>query len=716
METKKKNTFRKTRSKRGGVGEAKRWRLEQARKKKESKILFELLRTNATHDKFVEAIKNGSDINIKHEGKSILSIAIKDGKVELVRLLLEKGADGSATDNDGRTALVLASARGNTEIVRLLLEKGADTVINDQDDKNALPILFAIEAGNKQMVELLLEFNADIDAVSKTYSYSSTINSYNHTPLSFAIEERKPKIVKLLIEKGAYVTKKLPSNRSAIIYVHKMDPIDRVSIATLLINKGADMNMKSEYGESAFFKACELDYTDLVRLYLREGDSIFRFYRKKGDVNITNRLDQTPLMYPSFRGNLELVRLLLNNNADVNKYINRDNRSRGYIHSGFTMSVRLGFTGFTALDMAVIAQNTEIVRLLLAKGAHTKKRGSGPPINALIWASRSGNEEMVRMLLDKGADVAAYESKDSWYGSNPVDDYNSTALVAACWNGHREIARLLLEKRANIEQIASHRWTPLLAACRNGHIHVVRLLLEKGADKKKSVYFRSYGLNDPSGDQTPISVAKKHGHNNIVKLLKGQPIGPPTPPILAPCMTDEEYKTCDKQYSKDDKRYNEDDKAICGITQDELERKNAVKPDGPNNVCFEREQLATWLDINPIHPITKEPINKKWRDKNLIIMPEGEEQCKEKAVVAQKVAPTRKKVAPTRKKVAPTIAASSSGTSAAPLTITSPPGTRRSARISGTSAEPPGTRRSERIRTREENRGGKRKTRKTRRK
>ena len=61
-----------------------------------------------------------------------------DNRINVVRLLLDTGADINAQDTDGNTALTNASHRGNIEIVRLLLDRGADVNIKDEDDVTAL--------------------------------------------------------------------------------------------------------------------------------------------------------------------------------------------------------------------------------------------------------------------------------------------------------------------------------------------------------------------------------------------------------------------------------------------------------------------------------------------------------------------------------------------------------------------------------------------------
>ena len=70
----------------------------------------------------------------KHRGSSAIMIASKYGHIEIIRLLIQYGADIDAQNHQGQTSLMLASKYGHKECVQLLLEKGANPNIIDNNE------------------------------------------------------------------------------------------------------------------------------------------------------------------------------------------------------------------------------------------------------------------------------------------------------------------------------------------------------------------------------------------------------------------------------------------------------------------------------------------------------------------------------------------------------------------------------------------------------
>uniref|UniRef100_A0A8C6WQN4 KN motif and ankyrin repeat domains 3 n=1 Tax=Neogobius melanostomus TaxID=47308 RepID=A0A8C6WQN4_9GOBI len=104
----------------------------------------------------VKKLFSRGNVNAKasQAGQTALMLAVSHGRQEMVRALLECGADVNIQDDEGSTALMCASEHGRTEIVKLLLEQpGCDISIVDNDGSNALSI--ALEAAHNDTAVLL---------------------------------------------------------------------------------------------------------------------------------------------------------------------------------------------------------------------------------------------------------------------------------------------------------------------------------------------------------------------------------------------------------------------------------------------------------------------------------------------------------------------------------------------------------------------------------
>ena len=122
-------------------------------------------------------------------GASALHLAINQGHVEVLRLLLEHwmweyGADSRGPH--GMSTLMYAADAGDLEIARLMLENG--TPVNAQTDVGTTALMFAAAKGHVEMVRFLVENGADIHLQ----------NGYNYTALSLAEERGHQEVIDFL--------------------------------------------------------------------------------------------------------------------------------------------------------------------------------------------------------------------------------------------------------------------------------------------------------------------------------------------------------------------------------------------------------------------------------------------------------------------------------------------------------------------------------------
>ena len=192
-----------------------------------------------------------------------LAIAASNNNLELVEILIEKGADINQTNNYGSTCLHEAARKGKVDIVELLINHGADINIEDKDGYT--PLLLALLESSFFVKERFLH--------PLIYQYLDSI------------QETRILCINLLIKKGAevnieihdvtpfcYIGKYHDDLGSSALH-HAVIMAD-IPLIELLIEKGADLNTLNNKGQTPLIKAVESNNTNIVNLLLEKGAKI----------------------------------------------------------------------------------------------------------------------------------------------------------------------------------------------------------------------------------------------------------------------------------------------------------------------------------------------------------------------------------------------------------------------------------------------------------
>jgi len=357
-------------------------------------------------------------------GWTALMAAAGNGKADVARLLLEKGAIGQDKDARGNDALIVAALAGQTEAVNVLIEKGLD--VRTRNKNGTSPLLAAAERGHLATVKLLLEKGSD----------GNEKDQNGNNPLLLACKNGHSPVVGYLLEKGVDVKAKNKANQTAMRYALREHYIEAVK---LLLNAGVEMNFKGADAAELLTGAAAKGDVDTVIFVLEKGVS----------PNIKNKEDDTALILAAEKGQTATMKVLIDRGADVNLTIYNRN----------------------AIGVALYEERIEAIKLLVKSGAMRDKKKYGP----LLWAIMGGNAEAVKELIAKGANV---NEKDK-------DSREIPAVVYAAMMGETEIVKLLVEKGAKINAKGLYDGeTALIQAARNGRTETIRYLLEKGADIK----------------------------------------------------------------------------------------------------------------------------------------------------------------------------------------------------------------------------------------
>ena len=147
----------------------------------------------------------------QEEKNKKLWLSVINNQVNLVKLLLDNGAEVDTQDKDHWTPLIYASAYGYNDIVKILIENGAD--IDSKKVYDAYigsPLITAATNGNEETIKILLKAGANINIKNK----------FGWTALMRASEKGFIIIVKILIENGAKLNEKNKQGFTALDLAH----------------------------------------------------------------------------------------------------------------------------------------------------------------------------------------------------------------------------------------------------------------------------------------------------------------------------------------------------------------------------------------------------------------------------------------------------------------------------------------------------------------
>ena len=213
--------------------------------KSENEILFHSVTSSGDLPKLKKLIeeKGGFQnvINSKdYAGCSPLYKAIERGNFDMVKYLIEKGADVNAEwmpkkvefELRKKIPLHIAIEKEEFLIMRHLLQKGAQIQATAEYGGDTALHIVIRSTDNPEIVTNLIEFGADVNAVNKEMN--------RETPLHYAVMKNKLEAVKILLPNGANInTKTRKESQSSLHIASKNGHIDMVKY---LIEKGASIH------------------------------------------------------------------------------------------------------------------------------------------------------------------------------------------------------------------------------------------------------------------------------------------------------------------------------------------------------------------------------------------------------------------------------------------------------------------------------------------
>jgi len=380
---------------------------------------------------------------VNRYGATPIALACESGSAAIVERLLKAGVSANATGPLGETALHTCAHAGNTAGARVLIAAGASVDPGD-NWRGQTPLMWAAAEGHPETMQLLIERGADVNARSTIIEWERQrtdeprdkwLPPGGWTPLLLAARENCVTCVDLLAASGADLNVVDPERHTSLIIALTNGHFD---VAGRLIDRGADVNMQDNVGQTALWAAVdahtmpdsnrpaptEMDDT------LTAWDIVLKLVKAGARVDVPLR-QRVPYRTKIDRG------------AD------------GILGAGTTPLLRAAKTG-----------DAKVVKLLLEHGANPRA-AAGRGVTSILLAANVGTSESdrtgrrkteagaietIRLLMKAGADI------------NAADGQGRTAAHGAALWGLTEVIRFLHENKVDLTRQDSRGLTPLQTA------------------------------------------------------------------------------------------------------------------------------------------------------------------------------------------------------------------------------------------------------------
>ena len=378
----------------------------------------------------------------------------------LFNLLLSKGAEVNARNNDLETALYLAVTRGHaepqaeqfqasskysiyTKIVYALLQAGAkiSDPYTELSPTTAHLIPTEVMKPNRESLKMLMAAGAEFQEAS-LFECDDSLQDLIRKCIRKHLKECHP-------ERNLYTTIPqlgLPHQLQTYLLFYTLQKVET--------------NLTKD--EKELMHHTQNKNTDKVLSLIQVGI----------DVDVQDERGMTSLMFASQNGHVDLVAKFIEAGADMNIQSN---------------------SGDTALIYATQKNKINCVQKLIELGANINIQG-GNGETALIYATRNEDAKCLEALLEGGADP------------DISNHYGYTTLKEAICNNNSVSLDKLIRAGVNVNYTPVDYPTPLCVAIGWRNIDAVKKLIKAGTD-----------LN--VGDPTPLYLAAKEGHTDCVKEL-----------------------------------------------------------------------------------------------------------------------------------------------------------------------------------------------------
>ena len=210
--------------------------------------------------------------NLTHDDQPLLHYALAKDYNVIAKALIKHGCDLNARNPGGKTVLHYLSMSSKTDMLKFILESGADVDLVDNQHENS-PLHFAALNNKPENIEILFKYGAIVECYNKQHEL----------PHQSAASKGHSDACALLLSKGLNINHR---NLEGLTALHLASKGGHLSCVIFLLNNGVKFN-RTYHGETELMFAVKSHNVDVVKVLLDFG----------ADVNLCNTKKQTSLHY-----------------------------------------------------------------------------------------------------------------------------------------------------------------------------------------------------------------------------------------------------------------------------------------------------------------------------------------------------------------------------------------------------------------------------------
>ena len=422
-------------------------------------------------------LRNGADVNgIGKQDYTPLYIAAFNDCPEVVKVLLlyKPNLEITHIDENDRTALTVATERGKTEVVRLLLEAGAD--INHRSGQNKFPLQFAVAENREDTLRILMKYDPKVDLVDNDGNTAlhcinsrtsvsiakildvggadlNILNKEQDTPLCKAVWFNNLRIVKYLANEAKLDTGGWKNGGPLHIACYKSNTL----LVKILVNAGANVNNRYAVVGTPLKAACLCEGSSKEE---QESTILYLINEAKVDIDIIGGLYGCAFNAACGRSSEKVVKLMLERGANSEV---ADVMGRTAIHFAAARSIENFYAiqeswanvdwadkmGRTALHWAAIGGMPLVVYKVMQLSRGSVDQGDRDGWTPLLWAARGSDTEQRTILPNEQEAVIEfllYRGADPCVRAKGLDQEWSPVKVAKYHGANGKVIRLLERK------------------------------------------------------------------------------------------------------------------------------------------------------------------------------------------------------------------------------------------------------------------------------